>query len=185
MSEELILSNRCQRVLPSGQCANEALPGTDRCEQHTGKLARRRADSRNYHLQDVRAQGDIDRLLESEALYTLREEIALTRKLAQATLEGLKFDGTDKDNLNLAIKAPMLIRFVETLQKLVTSGLILEQKTGNILTKTTIMKLAQRLVDIMAETLEEAGVSDFQLIVDSVTQRYGEEIAATQNPIED
>lgn len=179
MPNELITEHRCQRVLPSGQCANDALPGMDRCEQHAGKNALKRSNTRNFQINDARVTARLDQLLASEGLFSLKEEIAITRQLGEKFMDAMTCDDSEESKLRLLMQAPMILRIIDTLQKLVVSGAQLEVKLSGVLTKEALYVLARQMVRIISEEISH--VEDSSIIVDKITTRFADEISAAQN----
>lgn len=159
---------QCQRANKHKQCENEALPDSQYCEDHTGRLTRARQLERQYTLQDVRVQQSVDKLAQSDAIYSLREEIAVLRKMNEHYLQAL-------GKGDLAVSAPIIVQLTDTIQKLVKTGGSMEVKFGNMLTKETVLKLAQSMVDILAEEVDDAD------IVDRVTTRVADLIEHAEN----
>lgn len=182
MSYDLI-NNRCQRVLPKGQCPNEALPGTDRCEAHTTKTALLRQQTRNFTVADVRTATRLDELAASEALFSLKEEIAITRHLGEKMMDALNSDHSEEGKLKLLLQAPMILRIIDTLQKLVLTGASLELKLNGSLTKDALYVLADKMVAILEEEL--AGVDGYQEIIGRITGRFADSIDTAHNTTTD
>lgn len=178
-----LITNRCQRILPSGQCDKEALPDSDRCEQHTGKQAKSKSNLKSYQINDVRVAARLTDFLESDRLYSLAEEIAIIKMTLERFAASLTMESTPDSLLEMTVRAPMIIKLVETLQKLVVSGVQTELKVGSMMTKDTVQRFATRMVQIMADEL--AHIEGYQLIVDAVTTRFAEELRQTKNKQED
>ena len=182
MTNELIL-NRCQRLLPKGQCPDEALPGTDRCEAHTSKTALRKQQDRNFHVADARTSARLNDLAASEGLFSLKEEIAITRHLGEKMMDALNSDNSEEAKLKLLLQAPMILRIVEILQKLVLTGASLELKLNGSLTKDALYVLADRMVAILEEELSD--VPDYQEIIGRITGRFADSIDTAHNTTTD
>jgi len=167
--------SRCQRTLPSGQCQNQSLPGLDRCEQHANKLTVRRAQQRNYDLQDAQIRLHVDKLMGSSQLHSLKEEISIIRVILSDSLKCI--NATDPLVRQLAKNE--FLAAAQILEKLIKTSGLMDEKLGNSLTKDTVFALAIRIMEILTE--EIAHIPDHAEIVDKITSRIAVEIDSTRN----
>lgn len=173
------MASRCQRVLPKGQCPNEAIPGTDRCEAHTSKTALQKHQTRNFNVADARTSARLNELVASEGLFSLKEEIAIQRLLASKFMDALTSDNSEEAKLKLLLQAPMILRILDGLQKMVVSGAQLELKLNGSLTKEALYVLADQMVAILEQELVD--VPNFQEIIGRITGRFADSIDGAVN----
>lgn len=114
-----------------------------------------------------------------EAIYSLKEEIAILRQFIERLVSSLSLDDTPEARANFAMQAPMIIKLSETLERLVKTSGTLEVKFGSMLAKSTVVALANRIVEILSEEISH--IENFEDIVDAVTSRITHEIKNTQN----
>src|SRR5690242_19330567 len=72
-------NRRCQRTTPYGQCADEAVEGTDLCPRHGGAIKAQRVAKRMYDLGQAEWAGIYGQMAERDDVISLREEVALCR----------------------------------------------------------------------------------------------------------
>jgi hypothetical protein len=182
MTHELIppdSRDRCQRLGPSGQCTNPVIPGTDFCEQHTSKLAKRRLETRKYAIENTRLRASVGDFAGSEAIYSMREEIAILRSFIEQLIRSLDLNDSEHSRAQCAATAPMVIKLVETLERVVKTSGVMEVKFGHMLSKQAVIDLANMVVGVMAEEISH--LPNYQEIVDRVTQRVTENIRKAEN----
>lgn len=168
--------NRCQRTTPSGQCKNASIPGTDLCDRHTSSVAKLRHSTQSYLIDDARTREAVRGFAESDAIYSLREEIAILRVLIGGLAKGLK---DDAGPLDTSLVASKVIDLMKTLEGLVKTSGTMEVKFGNMLTKDTVMKIGQAFVRIVTE--EVSHIEGYDEIVDRVVSRFINEVKTSKN----
>jgi hypothetical protein len=109
----------------------------------------------------------------------LAEEIAISKQLLEQFAKSLTCDSSPESVLELTLRAPMIVKLLETIQKLVTSGVQTELKVGSMMTKETALRYAQRMVEILSEEISH--ITDYQLIVDTVMTRFADELKQIKN----
>jgi hypothetical protein len=122
-------------------------------------------------------------LVASEGLFSLKEEIAITRHLGEKMMDALNSDPSEEGKLKLLLQAPMILRIIDTLQKLVLTGASLELKLNGSLTKDALYVLADKMVAILEEEL--AGVDGYQEIIGRITGRFADSIDTAHNTTTD
>jgi hypothetical protein len=177
MSDELIRLDdpqRCKKVTPSGQCEHRSLDGSDFCQIHGGALAARASERRQYLLDSVRHRERLQQFSEHSAVFSLKEEIGMSRLLIETRFNTLN------DDEALVAAIPQLDKLMLTLSTLVDKAAKLEIQLGNVLTKDVVYALAQMFVTIVAEEVNQ--FPDHEEVVDRITSRIAEAVAQSKNP---
>ncbi|MGN6546551.1 MAG: hypothetical protein ACTHK7_15965 [Aureliella sp.] len=163
--------NRCTGSIPSGQCTSRSLPGTDKCAAHGGTRASNSYQRRQYLITEARAQQRVNELASHEAIYSLRDEIAITRLLVQEQL--------DKRDAEAMLAVPALVQLFTVLEKLIKTSSNIEVKLGNMLSKDTLMRVASQIIEIINDELKD--LPDYEERVDQITMRIAAEVSASKN----
>jgi hypothetical protein len=164
--------NRCQKVTPGGQCKNEAINGTEYCETHNNPG---RVDPLKYYLLTNKVIGDSARRhAASDEIKSLRDEIAITRGVIETRLNSLQTEA------ELAAAMPSLYQYIMAIEKLVSSCHAMEYKLGNLLDKTAILTLAQKLINIIDNNLA-ADIPDRDEIVAKIAKEMVQVITTQEN----
>lgn len=148
--------NRCQAVKPSrGQCNNKAVDGSRYCLAHGGNKAieaNRKTGLRNLLLTRYRAA--VERLVDSDHLVSLRDEIGVLRLLLQTKLE------LCQSETDLALESAPIGDIIVKIEKLVKSCSILEERADLLLTKQQVLGFASKVVGIISEEINDPEVVD-------------------------
>lgn len=152
--------HRCQWVLPTGQCQREAISGSNFCKQHTSG-----SDDtlRYYHITNHLISDSKLRHSAVEEIKDLREEIALARALIETRLN------LAKDENELIASMGVLHQYLATVEKLVSACHRMDTNLGNLLTKTSLLNLAQEIVVIISDELVD--IPDREGIIDKISHR--------------
>jgi len=163
---------RCQRTTPGGQCTHEAINGTKYCKTHT---LTGRIDPLKYYLLTNKVIGDSARRhAASDEIKSLRDEIAITRGVIETRLNSLQTEA------ELAAAMPSLYQYIMAIEKLVSSCHTMEYKLGNLLDKTAILTLAQKLINIIDNNLA-ADIPDRDKIVEKIAREMVQVITTQEN----
>jgi uncharacterized membrane protein YccC len=138
---------RCHGNPHSNQCWNVAADESDlcpACAADAGEMVEVQA-RRQYLLTDPRYQARLAALSEADEIKSLRDEVAIARMLIEERLNKIKNDH-DLYSATGAINSLLL-----TVEKLVSRSHILEQNLGQLLHKSTIIRMAQAFVEIIDE----------------------------------
>ena len=154
---------RCKFSYPHEQCWHEAEPGCDNCLVHGGKSKANAEATRLYHLVDVDNRRRLAELAGHDNIKSLREEIGLLRILIEKTMNAAKSDA------ELFSSGASLNNMFITSQKLIKSCHELEQSTGELLSKQTVHRLAQKMCEIVLEELQ--GIEGYEEIIDRIANR--------------
>ena len=165
--------NRCQRTIPGGQCENEAIDGTKYCAIHDNTKGR--TDPLKYYLLTNKVIGDSARRhAASDEIKSLRDEIAITRGVIETRLNSLQTEA------ELAAAMPSLYQYIMAIEKLVSSCHTMEYKLGNLLDKTAILTLAQKMINIIDSNLA-ADIPDRDKIVEKIAKEMMQAIITQEN----
>ena len=161
---------QCQWVTPQGQCDREAGEGPF-CTTH-GPVSPDQA-LRHYNITNLLVSDNLDRHNAVDQIKNLREEVALTRALIETRLN------LATSEAELIASMGILHQYLSTVEKLVASCHRMDANLGNILSKASVLNLAQELVGVIAAELE--GVPDRDIIVDRIASRIVDTIGRKDN----
>lgn len=167
--------SRCTGTTPSGQCPSRSLPGTDKCAAHGGAVASKSFQRRQYLLEEARLSDRVSNLSSHESIYSLREEIALTRVLIEKLLS--------KPNVDLTLQAPALISLFQTLEKLVKTSSQVEVKLGAMLSKDTVFKLAAEFIEVVSEHIND--IDNYEERIDKIVAQITGAVKESRDTTED
>jgi phosphopantetheine adenylyltransferase len=145
--------NRCQAITAKGQCNMEAVENGTYCIVHGGHkqlIAEEKAVLANYMLS--KWQSRIDDKKKSPDIKSLRDEIAILRMFLEEKLNRIT------DAFDFTTQAGSVSEMIMKIEKVVTSCHRLEEKTGQVIDKSTLMMLASRIVDIIKDEVEDSKV---------------------------
>lgn len=155
--------NCCQGLNKHGQCNLKAVPGQKYCRIHFG-FGQKKSEleaTRNYRLN--RYQNRVNEFADNAQVKSLREEIGVLRMLLEETVNKCQND-TD-----LMIYSTKISDLVVKIQKLVESCHKLEQSTGMLLDKSTVMYLGDVIINIVGEVVPPDRIQEVATrIVDSI-----------------
>jgi len=161
---------RCKWVTSEGQCDREADTGPF-CSQH-GPVSPDQA-VRHYHITNTILADTHDRHNAVSQIKDLREEISLTRAMIETRLN------LAQEESEFIASMGILHQYLATVEKLVASCHRMDSSLGNVLSKASVLRLAQELVTIVAEELE--GVDDRDERVDRIAHRLIQTAAIANN----
>lgn len=153
---------RCSHVYnKTGEvCDKFALEGSNFCHVHSTPKQRQKA----YLLNHISLSDATDRHSNTE-IASLRDEIALTRALIEHRLNLIT------NNSELLAACGQVNALLLTLERLMLASLKVEEKLGELLSKTAVIELASEIVAILTEELQN--VEGFEAIIDTIGQRIG------------
>jgi len=161
----------------TGRCERDALPGSEYCPIHENLKPKKKNPEgfakRMYMIQDQQRRARHAELLDNDNRRSLREELMIARLLLEERLNSAQTEA-DKISSQGAINS-----LLSTIEKLENSSLKLDQTTGNLLSKTTLLKIASSIVQIIIEELIE--IPQSELIVDRISDRIFKTIADIEN----
>lgn len=169
--------NRCQGSVPNGQCPQQAVEGSRFCASHGGSTkAAEKEQVRSYLLTQVDAARRFDDLRGAhDPVRELRDMISLCHITIERRMNLAQSDA------DFMVATSSLKSLFETMDRLVNSAVRIEQSLGALLSKQTVLNLAQVTVNILIDELD--GVPQYEAIVDRVTQKLLQQIAVAADPI--
>jgi len=154
---------RCKFSYPHEQCWHEAEAGSEFCLAHGGKSKANAEETRLYHLAELDNRRRLAELSGHEQIKSLREEIGLTRMLIEKQINAAK------DDVELLATSGSINNLILTLGKLVKSCHELEQSFGELLSKQAVLRLAQKMCEVVIEELQ--GIEGYEEIIDRIVGR--------------
>jgi hypothetical protein len=151
---------RCKGATPAGQCMNEAEDGCENCLIHNGQVSAISPTKRIYLLTRAAARNRLAELAEHDEVKSLREEIALTRMMIETQFNGINSD------LDWAMRWPAIERGIRTVHGLVKDCHVIEQNLGSMLSKTTVLSLANRICQVVIDRLQ--GIDNYTDLTDDI-----------------
>jgi hypothetical protein len=143
---------RCQGVGKTGQCPFKRIDGSEFCPRcagaSQGHIEKKKMS--NYRLN--RWQRRMEDFAESDTVKSLRDEIGITRMLLEEILNQCK------DETDLLMHSNRISDLVIKIEKLVTSCHRLEKSSSMLLDKNRITHLANIVVDVIGEFVEDEDV---------------------------
>jgi len=164
------MENRCQWVTSNGQCDRTAENGPF-CKAH-GPVNPDQA-LRHYQITNALVGDKHARHNAVDQIKDLREEIALTRSLIETRLN------LATSEAEFIASMGILHQYIGTVEKLAASCHRMDSNLGNVLSKASVLQLAQEMVTIITAELE--GVPDRDAIVDRIAHRIVEAVGTKNN----
>jgi len=147
--------NRCQGI-NSGkyQCLYKAVEGTKFCARHSAGTMQKKAEAKQaeYNYQLNRYRSRVIEFAENPKVKNLRDEVGVLRLLLETIVNRCN------DDTNLMIYAGKISELVMKIDKVVTSCHSIEAKTGQVLDKTTVVNLAEGVVQILTKYVTDSEV---------------------------
>jgi hypothetical protein len=162
--------HRCQYITPYGQCPHESVEGKDKCLTHGGKPK----DALKAYLITCKYLGDSpNRHLAAQELKSLREEIALTRSMIETRMNMVTSEA------EFVASMPVFQGYMNTIATLVTACHQMEVKLGVLLSKASLLSLAQKMVATISTNLQ--GVPGKDEIVEKIADEITALVLAQEN----
>lgn len=151
---ELDSSDRCRSVIGTGQCEFKAEPNSKYCSRHGGtiNILHNREKVRNYNL--TRFQNRVNTLADNPEIKSLREEIGITRMFVE---EIINMCETPTD---LIIHAAKIQGLIKQINDLVVNCQRLEERTGILLDKKSVMVVCDSIVSIISGQITDTNILD-------------------------
>ena len=162
---------QCKWTAPNGPCTEPALPGEKFCEKHAQGGTQKVIN--HYMLTQKWMRDKVERHASVDEIKSLREEIAIARSLVETRLNMCESDA------ETAAAMPLVQGYMNTIEKVVSSCHSMEQKLGIMLSKASVMSLAQKMVGIIDAKL--AGIEGHDEIVEEIGQEIVKAIAEQEN----
>jgi hypothetical protein len=155
--------DQCEGHFSGGQCRHRAEPGDKFCKGCGGKNQISLEARRQYLLKDTRHATRLAQFAEHEDIKSLREEIGLARVLLERRFNLIK------DDSDLLQACGPINGMLLTIERLVKTSHQIETNLGVLLTRNTVLKLAQAMCEIVIDEIQS--VPGFEEIVDRLSQR--------------
>lgn len=165
--------DRCERVVGDRQCESAKMEGSKYCPYHTASARTTGQKLRAYMLTNHLLGETADRHCAAEELKSLREEIAILRGMCERRLNLLQNDA------ELIATMPAIQSAFVVIEKLVTSCHNMEVKLGKLIGKAALLTLAQKMVVVISEALQD--VPGRNEIVDKLSDQLIELILQAEN----
>lgn len=170
--------NQCQGSYTSGQCRHPAEPGDTLCKGCGGVDRVAQNSRRQYMLANSNYAQRLTQLAEHEDIKSLREEIAIARMMLERRFNMIK----DSDAELLAACGPINM-MLGTIERLVKTSHQIETNLGVVLTRNTVLKLAQVMVEIVMDEIQS--IPNYEEIIDRISARLISAITNTTNNNDD
>jgi hypothetical protein len=121
----------------------------------------KKAKKRNYLLTNPILRASIQRQDTLDELKSLRDEIMLARALVETRLNLADNDA------EIVAAMPLVQSYLATIEKLVSTCQRMEVSIGELLSKASLMAIAQEIVAVLNETLDQ--LPNKEEIVDQVS----------------
>ncbi len=134
-----------------GQCLFKRVPKSLYCPRHGGNKALenvKKEQVRNYQL--TKWRGRVNAFADNPEVKSLREEIGIIRMMIETVVNKCN------DENDLILYSSKLQDLIRQAQKLVEGCHRLEERTGVLLDKTSILVLCDSLVKIIADHVEDS-----------------------------
>ena len=159
---------RCLGMLMGDQCYNKSVPGTKYCAIHGGVQAEQRLVKQGYkNYQLKKFQAKLDRMSDSSAIKSLKEEVGILRMILEERLNQIT------DETDLVLNSQFIADMVMKIEKVVSSMTKLDMQLGQMLDKQALLQMAAGLSTIITEELKDP------ILVETVINKIGDLITAT------
>jgi len=172
---------RCDYILPSGQCRNEAVPPSRFCHKHSATSAKSLLNQ--YRITNHLLGESLERHAAADQIKDLRAEMAIVRALVERRLNTIENDAE-------AVAAiPTVERAVLAVQKLAETIHKMDMALGNVLNKQTLVAIAHDIIAIIADGFdsivgEEVTRELADTTIESVGRQIVELIASKENELD-
>lgn len=142
--------NRCQATDKFGQCQYLAVSGCTNCGRHGGAKQAKSAERKKLHDYNLHKwQVRVNDFAASERVTTLHGEIGILRMTLEQTLNSIS------DERDLMLYASRISDLVMKIERLVVSMDRLEMKSGNLLSKSALLSVAEQVVDVLTREIKD------------------------------
>lgn len=147
--------NRCQAICGMGQmqCRKIRHGSSKFCLSHGGNKATENDNKvavRNYHLGKHLQR--VHEFADSDALKSLREEIGILRMMCETQLQQCQ------NEVDLLLYSEKLSKYIQDIEKLVTSCHKLEERTGAMIDRNKMMLICEAICNIIAQHVTDSDV---------------------------
>ncbi len=146
---------RCQGMIRNNQCPFKREPDEQFCMVHMSKAAVQEEQHldkslRNYHL--AKWQHRINQFADNTEVKSLREEIGISRMILENILDRCQ------DSHDLFLYSSKIADHVSKIKEIVVACHRLEQSSGALLDKTTVLQIANTIIEILSRHLDSTDI---------------------------
>lgn len=146
-------AEQCQGLVRNGQCPFRQEPGSIYCKIHVATSVKEKNSAkaiRNYQLSKWQAR--VNDFADNQSVKSLREEIGISRMVLETILDKCQ------DNNDILLYSGKIVDCVMKIEKVVASCHRLEQSTGMLLDKSSILQIAGTIVEIISKHIEDSTI---------------------------
>lgn len=164
---------QCTHTSPRyGQCPEAAMEGRDYCPVHA-HLAADHDSKTQYQLLKYKYRERASQLAGHTKSKHLQDEIAIAEMMLENRINSIQ---TQADEM---AAAGFISQQLALIEKLKTASQKLELSSGSLLTKATLLTVANEIVKVLLEEL--ADVPNFERIIDRVSDKIASIVETAQN----
>ena len=152
------MSSICMHSGPNGSCPKPSVEGSLFCDVHSNELSR----VQTYLIEDETARAHFDRQDQTN-LHSVRAELKLLRMMINDRISMAKSEADRMAAYNAV--GP----WIATVDKLVQNLAKMERETSAVLTRETLLKVGQSIVQIIADELQH--VEGREMVIDAIAKR--------------
>ena len=164
---------RCQASIGTGQCMMVAVEGAAYCTIHGHGYKPPEKGKRQYFLTRAEDRAKLAAFAEHDDIKSLRDEIALTRMVIE---ELWNSGNTPAERLN---NYGRVNTHILTLEKLVKTCNLIEERLGTLLSKPTLLRIGQQICQVLVNQL--SGLPGYEQMVDALIRDVIGVIEAARN----
>jgi len=152
---------RCEHTSDTRQCGEQALEGTTRCAKHSKDP--QTGLRRQYMLNQARYRQRYGDFADSNELRSLRDEVSIMRMVMEERLNMVT------NNSEMLASCGQIASLAVVIERLVKSCHQLESRLGTLLSKPTLLSIANEIVQILLQELVD--VPGYEDLVDKISER--------------
>lgn len=143
--------DRCEGLAGNNQCSFKRIPGSKFCpihDKHAGK--RQQTELHMYLLGQWQAR--VNEFTNHDELRTVNQELGLLRMLLERIVNMCKNDN------DIEIRASKIESLIARIEHMVVTCNNLETKTGKVLDKSALLRVASSIIEIITEFVPDQEV---------------------------
>jgi hypothetical protein len=152
---------RCEHISRDQQCRETALEGTSFCTKHSKNP--QAALRRQYMLNQAKYRQRYSEFAESNELRSLNDEISIMRMVLEERLNMVTNDS------EMLASCGQIASLAVVIERLVKSCHQLESRLGALLSKPSLLGIANEIVQILLKEL--AHIPGYEDLVDRISER--------------
>lgn len=141
--------DQCEAMLRTGQCTQVKIKGCNYCLAHGGTATLKKQEEQalnNYRLNKFQAR--LREMRSSSVIKDLRDEIAILRMMLEEKLNG--FQGST----DMLLQSGQIGDIIMKIERLVISCHKLDEKTGCVVDRSTVINMAEQLVSVITKNVQ-------------------------------